>query len=57
MFFKIILFSFIFFQLCLALGHVAARTNLSDLQILWPEIKDHVQDVAIHIKHFQVYTV
>ncbi|KAK0158878.1 hypothetical protein PV328_009820 [Microctonus aethiopoides] len=40
-------------QLCLALGHVAARTNLSDLQILWPEIKDHVQDVAIHIKHFQ----
>uniref|UniRef100_A0A6V7IXR0 HEAT repeat-containing protein 6 n=1 Tax=Bracon brevicornis TaxID=1563983 RepID=A0A6V7IXR0_9HYME len=40
-------------QLCLTLGHVAARTDPSDLQILWPDIKDHVDEIEVHMKHFQ----
>ncbi|XP_015121818.1 HEAT repeat-containing protein 6 [Diachasma alloeum] len=40
-------------QLCLTLGHVAASTEPGDLQILWLDIKDHVEEIEVHIKSFQ----
>ncbi|XP_043282590.1 HEAT repeat-containing protein 6 [Venturia canescens] len=38
-------------QLCLTLCHVASRTNASDLQLVWNEVRDHVEDIARHIEH------
>ncbi|KZC08576.1 HEAT repeat-containing protein 6, partial [Dufourea novaeangliae] len=40
-------------QLCLALSHVAACTNVSDLQNVWSEVGDHVDDTFNYMKQFQ----
>ncbi|XP_033340999.2 HEAT repeat-containing protein 6 isoform X1 [Megalopta genalis] len=40
-------------QLCLTLSHVAACTYESDLQNLWFEIGDHVDDISNYMKQFQ----
>ncbi|XP_011306252.1 HEAT repeat-containing protein 6 [Fopius arisanus] len=40
-------------QLCLTLGHVAVNTHTEDLHILWPDIKDHLQEIQGHINNFQ----
>ncbi|XP_076236061.1 HEAT repeat-containing protein 6 isoform X2 [Calliopsis andreniformis] len=40
-------------QLCLTLGHVAAYTEVSDLQNLWAEIGDHIDDISNYVKKFQ----
>ncbi|CAK9829766.1 HEAT repeat-containing protein 6 [Anthophora retusa] len=40
-------------QLCLTLSHVAAYTEVSDLQNLWREISEHVDDVSNYMKQFQ----
>ncbi|XP_076678857.1 HEAT repeat-containing protein 6 isoform X1 [Andrena cerasifolii] len=40
-------------QLCLTLSHVAACTEVSDLQNLWAEIGDHVDDISDYMKQFQ----
>ncbi|XP_063983533.1 HEAT repeat-containing protein 6 [Diachasmimorpha longicaudata] len=40
-------------QLCLTLGHVAASTAPSDLQILWPDIKDHVNEIEGYMRNFR----
>ncbi|OAD62957.1 HEAT repeat-containing protein 6, partial [Eufriesea mexicana] len=40
-------------QLCLTLSHVAACTEVSDLQNLWIEISEHVDDVSNYVKQFQ----
>ncbi|XP_043789120.1 HEAT repeat-containing protein 6 [Apis laboriosa] len=40
-------------QLCLTLSHVAAYTEVSDLQNLWAEISEHINDVSSYIKQFQ----
>lgn len=41
-------------QLCLTLSHVAAYTEVSDLQNLWAEISEYINDVSSYIKQFQV---
>ncbi|XP_050474529.1 HEAT repeat-containing protein 6 isoform X1 [Bombus huntii] len=40
-------------QLCLTLSHVATCTEVSDLQNLWTEISEHVDDVSNYVKQFQ----
>ncbi|XP_053979487.1 HEAT repeat-containing protein 6 [Hylaeus volcanicus] len=40
-------------QLCLTLSHLAACTEVSDLQNLWIEIGDHVDDISNYMKQFQ----
>ncbi|XP_031835218.2 HEAT repeat-containing protein 6 isoform X1 [Nomia melanderi] len=40
-------------QLCLTLSHVAACTDVSDLQTLWSEIGDHVDVISDYMKQFQ----
>ncbi|XP_034940247.1 HEAT repeat-containing protein 6 isoform X3 [Chelonus insularis] len=40
-------------QLCLTLGQIASHTELSDLQGLWPDIKDRIQDIMVHMKYFR----
>ncbi|XP_058793535.1 HEAT repeat-containing protein 6 [Phymastichus coffea] len=40
-------------QLCLTLCHLAVHTDISELEPLWIEIKDHFEDISHHIKHFQ----
>ncbi|XP_011644607.1 HEAT repeat-containing protein 6 [Pogonomyrmex barbatus] len=40
-------------QLCLTLSHVAACTEKSDLQSLWIEIGDHVEEISNFMKQFQ----
>lgn len=40
-------------QLCLTLSHVAAYTEVSDLQNLWAEISEYINDVSSYIKQFQ----
>ncbi|XP_076662618.1 HEAT repeat-containing protein 6 isoform X1 [Halictus rubicundus] len=40
-------------QLCLTLSHVAACTDVSDLQNLSSEIGDHVDDISNYMKQFQ----
>lgn len=42
------------FQLCLTLCHLAIYTDISVLESLWIEIKDHFDDISHHIRHFQV---
>lgn len=44
----------ILFQLCLTLSRVAACTEKSDLQNLWVEIGDHVEEISNFMKQFQV---
>lgn len=40
-------------QLCLTLSHVAACTEQSELQDLWIEIGDHVEEISNFMKQFQ----
>ncbi|CAD1470197.1 unnamed protein product [Heterotrigona itama] len=40
-------------QLCLTLSHIAACTEMSDLQNLWTEISEHVDDISNYVKQFQ----
>ncbi|KAG7209059.1 hypothetical protein KM043_015216 [Ampulex compressa] len=40
-------------QLCLTLSHVAACTEVSELQSVWAEIGNHVQDISNYMKQFQ----
>ncbi|XP_043250125.1 HEAT repeat-containing protein 6 isoform X2 [Colletes gigas] len=40
-------------QLCLTLSHLAACTEVSDLQNLWIEVGDHVDDISNYMKQFQ----
>ncbi|XP_014479426.1 PREDICTED: HEAT repeat-containing protein 6 [Dinoponera quadriceps] len=40
-------------QLCLTLSHVAACTEESELQNLWVEIGDHVEEISNVMKQFQ----
>ncbi|XP_076755299.1 HEAT repeat-containing protein 6 isoform X1 [Xylocopa sonorina] len=40
-------------QLCLTLSHVAACTETSDLQNLWIEISEHVDDISNCMRQFQ----
>lgn len=40
-------------QLCLTLGRVATCTEKSELQSLWIEIGDHVEEISNFVKQFQ----
>lgn len=40
-------------QLCLTLGRVAAYTEKSELQSLWLEIGDHIEEISNFMKQFQ----
>ncbi|XP_020281763.1 HEAT repeat-containing protein 6 isoform X2 [Pseudomyrmex gracilis] len=40
-------------QLCLTLSRIAALTKKSELQSLWIEIGDHIEELSIFMKQFQ----
>nr|XP_050863455.1 HEAT repeat-containing protein 6 isoform X1 [Vespula vulgaris] len=40
-------------QLCLTLSHLAAHTKVSELQNVWVEIGDHIENISNYIKKFQ----
>ncbi|KAK2579621.1 hypothetical protein KPH14_011551 [Odynerus spinipes] len=40
-------------QLCLTLSHLAADTKVSELQNVWTEIGDHIENISNYIKKFQ----
>ncbi|XP_001604646.2 HEAT repeat-containing protein 6 [Nasonia vitripennis] len=44
-------------QLCITLCHLAVHTDISELESLWVEVKDHFEDLSQHLKHFQEHVL